>query len=150
MEHLKIKTEQLQDTSEITGTVENYVCESLKDISKGQRLKIQYSITTVDEEILCNGIISGEIKLECSRCLKLFEFPVMTKISASYSSEDKIIDLGEEVTQLLILGMPSKPLCRESCAGLCCNCGRNLNDDSCSCKKEQLNPQWEKLKKFFK
>jgi uncharacterized protein len=149
MERLKIRIADLDSDNPVSGCVENYVCESLKDLSKAQRLTIEYTLTPVDEEILCNGLIRGEIELECSRCLKVFDFPVRIKLGCSYSAKDELIDLNDEASQLLLLGMPSKPLCKESCAGLCCSCGKNLNDGVCFCKKDEQHPQWEKLKLFL-
>jgi uncharacterized protein len=43
--------------------------------------------------------------------------------------------LDEVLTTLFILDMDTKFLCREDCAGLCPQCGKNLNDGPCGCKK---------------
>jgi len=32
------------------------------------------------------------------------------------------------------MSMPGKPLCRPDCAGLCPNCGANLNEGPCACQ----------------
>ena len=37
------------------------------------------------------------------------------------------IDLSELVRQLLYLSLPPRSLCRPDCAGLCSNCGQDLN-----------------------
>ncbi len=44
-------------------------------------------------------------------------------------------DLDEIITTAFILGMDSRHLCKEDCKGLCPQCGANLNDGPCTCKK---------------
>ena len=39
-----------------------------------------------------------------------------------------------------------QPLCRPDCRGLCPVCGVDLNQQSCSCGKDDIDPRWEKLK----
>lgn len=43
------------------------------------------------------------------------------------------------------LALPVKPLCNESCKGLCPVCGINRNKESCSCEKEKLDPRMAAL-----
>jgi uncharacterized protein len=41
-----------------------------------------------------------------------------------------------------------KPLCREDCQGLCPVCGTNLNNGTCTCKREWEDPRLAALKKL--
>jgi DUF177 domain-containing protein len=106
------------------------------------------------------GRVEGEIELACSRCLEPFTLPVTTDFDLRYiphtenSGEgereveeddlttafyaDDQIDLGHLVMEQLHLALPMKPLCSETCKGLCPQCGTNLNTGSCSC-----DPRWE-------
>jgi uncharacterized protein len=59
---------------------------------------------------------------------------------------DGVIDLRELVREQLYLQLPMKPLCRESCAGLCPVCGTNLNTGSCECSYEWEDPRLAPLK----
>jgi len=43
------------------------------------------------------------------------------------------LDLSPEIRQAVLLALPLKPLCRETCKGLCPTCGANLNDGPCAC-----------------
>ena len=45
-------------------------------------------------------------------------------------------DLDEILTTAFVLNMDSKLLCRPDCKGLCCRCGKNLNDGPCGCRPE--------------
>lgn len=46
-----------------------------------------------------------------------------------------VLDLDELVTTDIVLELPSKYLCSEHCKGLCMQCGKNLNEGLCGCKK---------------
>ncbi|MCE9624760.1 MAG: DUF177 domain-containing protein [Deltaproteobacteria bacterium] len=46
------------------------------------------------------------------------------------------IDLGEVVAEEILLAMPIRFVCKESCLGLCSKCGINLNEGTCSCQEE--------------
>lgn len=39
-------------------------------------------------------------------------------------------------TELVMLGLPVQPLCRESCQGLCPVCGNDLNVERCGCAEQ--------------
>ena len=44
----------------------------------------------------------------------------------------------------LLLFFPTKMLCKPDCKGLCCKCGKNLNDGPCDCQKD-VDPRLESL-----
>ena len=46
----------------------------------------------------------------------------------------------------LVLAMPLKVLCREDCAGLCPQCGVDLNVETCACAVREPDERWAKLK----
>jgi uncharacterized protein len=106
------------------------------------------------------GTAQTELELSCSRCLEPFRLPFhgtidvrylpVSELSAeedrevdeedldtSYYRDDQI-DLNELLREQFYLALPMKPLCRDECAGLCPQCGTNLNTDTCQCR-----PQWE-------
>jgi uncharacterized protein len=60
--------------------------------------------------------------------------------------QDGVIDLGQLVREQILLLLPMKPLCKESCAGLCPVCGTNLNTGSCACSPEWDDPRLAPLK----
>jgi len=114
------------------------------------------------------GTLRTTIELDCSRCLEGFTVPVDAAFDGQYqpSSEipaeterevgeedldtafyrDGVIDLRELVREQLYLQLPMKPLCRESCGGLCPVCGTNLNTGSCECSHEWEDPRLAPLK----
>jgi uncharacterized protein len=55
------------------------------------------------------------------------------------------LELTETVRGELSLGLPMQNLCRETCAGLCPQCGANLNTTKCACERDTLDPRLSAL-----
>ena len=82
----------------------------------------------------------------CARCLKEFEYPVHKQITADlteggeggdpdgYFLQGDEVDADEIIVTEFILDMDERLLCSEDCAGLCEDCGADLNEGPCSCK----------------
>lgn len=63
--------------------------------------------------------------------------------------------LKDVLQECLVLQLPLKFLCAESCKGLCVQCGQNLNAGPCRCKpaveiEEPKESVWDNLKNFGK
>jgi uncharacterized protein len=135
-----------------------------------QPVQAEVSVRKVGEEVFVKGRIKAVLSFVCSRCLVPFEFPVDSQFDLVYlpeelemtkdelDSEDlsasfyysRRIDLREVVLEQFNLTFPVKPLCSESCLGICPVCGRNINSSECSCVKDNSNSRLEKLKIFLK
>lgn len=85
----------------------------------------------------------------CDRCLKHFDNPKSVRceymLAERVEEEDNdeiivlsdgAVDVGELARTAFILEMDAKTLCSEDCKGICPGCGVNLNQGSCTCKKE--------------
>ena len=55
-------------------------------------------------------------------------------LDITYLSQD-YIDLAEILTEQIRLQIPFQPLCKETCLGVCMNCGADLNQGRCACAK---------------
>ena len=55
--------------------------------------------------------------------------------------EDGFLDVDEQLLEMLVLEFPAKLLCKEDCAGLCPQCGKNLNDGPCTCSMQETDPR---------
>lgn len=97
----------------------------------------------------------------CDRCLKEFDDPRSVSFESLLAEEvqdeenDDIILLENDTVDLLdlarticILEMDTQTLCKEDCKGLCPKCGADLNQGSCSCKKE-VDPRLAALAKLL-
>jgi len=114
------------------------------------------------------GRVQSTLALLCGRCLDGFAFPVDLPfdllylphhdnaggeevevedddLTTAYYRDDQI-DLGQLVLEQFYLALPMKPLCRESCRGLCPECGTNLNTATCTCVREWTDPRLESLR----
>src|ERR1700720_522543 len=47
--------------------------------------------------------------------------------------EGEEVNLTPLIREQMLLALPTRPLCREDCRGLCPRCGANLNDGDCGC-----------------
>ena len=54
------------------------------------------------------------------------------------------LDLFQLALEDVFLSLPSKLLCKEDCKGICPQCGKNLNEGPCDCKKE-IDPRFAAL-----
>jgi uncharacterized protein len=112
-------------------------------------------------------VMSGSIKTclhgVCDRCAAEFsrevEYPiqaVLVEELANEENEDEWVfplegesaDLQDIVRTVFVLNMESKLLCKPDCKGLCCQCGKNLNDGPCSCQKEP-DPRFAALRQLL-
>ena len=61
---------------------------------------------------------------------------------------DGNLDVGRWANDALVLALPSQPLCRPDCAGLCAVCGESLNDADPEAHRHQQggDPRMAKLK----
>ncbi len=116
----------------------------------------------VNRGILATGEASSDVVLECSRCLIYAEKRIQAPFEEEFrpsvdvssgapvdvveegeSEEDyftitpnHMLDLGEAVRQAILVNIPFSTVCRPDCAGLCPNCGADLNIVNCDCVRE--------------
>jgi len=132
--------------------------------------KIQM-IRTADG-VLVTGTLHTSVELVCSRCAEPFSMPlkfsleeefrptidIVTGASLPVPADDEeatqidehhTVDLTEVVRQDLLLAIPPNPVCRTKCAGLCPICGQNWNEGSCDCKRDEIDPRLQVLKKLL-
>ena len=58
---------------------------------------------------------------------------------------DMKLDVDEFVYSEVILDLPSKHLCNDTCKGICFKCGKNLNEGECGCNTREVDPRLAKL-----
>jgi uncharacterized protein len=113
------------------------------------------------QEIFFQGHISGGVIGHCARCLEEYpfrldkDFFLMLVPRAELPPEVELtdeepdlsfyegdhIDLSPLVREQIILALPTRPLCREDCKGLCSSCGVNLNVQACTCATRIGDPR---------
>ena len=60
----------------------------------------------------------------------------------------EIVDLESILREQIILMLPLKPLCDETCKGLCPHCGANLNHETCTCSTDAVDSPFARLAKL--
>ncbi len=63
--------------------------------------------------------------------------------------ENRRLDLGQVLTEELLVSFPSKHLCRPDCKGLCQRCGKDLNEGPCACPEREIDPRLAVLRKLL-
>ena len=113
--------------------------------------------------LVMTGKIFTTIHGVCDRCASDFtsdvEFPLdvvlVTELSNEENEDEWVFplegdsaDLEDIIRTVFVLNLDSKLLCKPDCKGLCCRCGKNLNDGPCSCQKE-LDPRFAALRQLL-
>ena len=113
--------------------------------------------------LVMTGTVTTCLHGVCDRCAADFtrdvEIPidvVLVTELANEENEDEWVfpleadaaDLDEIVRTVFVLNMDSKMLCKPDCKGLCCRCGKNLNDGECTCQKE-IDPRFAALRQLL-
>ena len=113
--------------------------------------------------LVMKGSITTCIHGVCDRCAADFdrnvEFPIdvvlVTELTNEENEDEWVFplvadsaDLDDIVRTVFVLNMDSKLLCKPDCKGLCCKCGKNLNEGPCDCKKE-IDPRFAALQQLL-
>jgi uncharacterized protein len=129
------------------------------------KVEVNARLEKTSRQLILRTYIHTEALFQCDRCLKEFDKSLDAEYSMVYiyhenetgafnpeevsiiSPDTVSIDLTEDVHQLIVLSVPLKLLCSDSCKGLCPRCGCDLNVQSCSCTIEEVtDPRWQGLK----
>ena len=113
--------------------------------------------------LVMTGSVRTCIHGVCDRCAADFdrevEIPIDVVLVSEFANEENedewvfplegdSADLDDIVRTVFVLNMDSKLLCKPDCEGLCCKCGKNLNDGPCGCQKE-LDPRFAALRQLL-
>jgi len=151
---------ELEETPEIEG------------IKITQPFKAILRVEKKGVEVLIKGIVTGEVELQCSRCLKEYKLPIKTLLEVSYHPVEElnkeelvelkrdemdvdfyregIIDTEDIIRDQILLNIPMKPLCSENCKGLCPVCGTDLNEFDCGCIVKEIDPRMAVLQSLLR
>jgi len=96
----------------------------------------------------------------CSRCLLPFEQLIDVEVEELFAhpasdftefsvGTDNHLDLAPLLRAEILLALDEKALCRPDCRGLCPTCGKNRNEESCTCAEDSIDPRLAKLRQLL-
>lgn len=123
----------------------------------------------IRENVFIDGTVETIVASNCCRCLEITHLPIKSNFRYTYvPAEDRgteeeelapedleygyyhddVIDLEAIIFEQIMLQIPMRILCADTCKGLCPHCGNNLNASSCSCQADFINERLAVLKKL--
>jgi uncharacterized protein len=137
----------------------------LVGVPEGAELRLDLRLESVSEGVLVSGSVTGPVTGECRRCLRAISDTVDAPIQELYAyghsatdettEEDEVgrlqgdlIDLEPALRDAVVLALPSHPLCREDCPGLCAECGVPWDDLPADHTHRQVDPRWAALRRL--
>ncbi len=127
-------------------------------VPTGSDIDLDLRFQSVMEGVLVTGVAELLLRGECVRCLETFESIDSFDIQELFLYPDKeldddeacrvegeLIDLEPVLRDSVVLDLPFAPLCRPDCAGLCVECGANLNQNPEHGHDEATDPRWSGL-----
>ena len=122
-----------------------------------------------DKQLEIIGDTKLWIEIPCDRCLETvteeFQLDFTKRVDLSVSDEDNAfsdefdesnyidgytLDVDMLVYNEVLIGWPTKILCRNDCKGICNVCGQNLNQGTCDCDDTSLDPRMSVIRDVFK
>ena len=127
-------------------------------------LEFHIDLVRTGDEVVVQGKIGFMAASRCSRCLSDVNVETDLKVNLILSPSSaekkeksggrvdyetyrgKTIDLNDYMREQVNLALPYKVLCADDCRGLCCGCGRNLNEQQCGCEVSVADSSFATLK----
>lgn len=139
-----------------------------REISGTHGVSLHLGHVAVDGPMTVTGVVRGTVdgvladfrttslaRLTCVRCLVEWEERVeaggtqhfaRTPDEDGYGIVDRTVDIAGPAIDELALSLPSAPLCRQDCKGLCPICGTDLNSAPCAGHEDDSDSPFTALK----
>jgi uncharacterized protein len=140
----------------------------LKATGRAEVVEEHHGKHKIIKDIRLRGHLHAGLELQCARCLDPVpqdvnrEFELLYRPLGVDAGRDELsvtdaeaeigyyqgegILLEDVLREQVLLALPLKITCRTDCKGLCPHCGKNLNQEQCSCSVPTEDPRWEALK----
>ncbi|PWD52248.1 metal-binding protein [Serinibacter arcticus] len=132
-------------------------------VPEGAPVELDLRLESVLEGVLVTASAHAPLVGECVRCLGEVTDTVDVSFSELYAYPGAIekhpddeeaefiaemtgdaVDLEQSLRDAVVLALPFQPYCRPDCAGLCAQCGKNLNEDPHD--HDLIDIRWASLK----
>jgi uncharacterized protein len=169
-----IKIYDIEESLSVKGRFDGSKFRRPEDEEISFRSPIEFELTIVKsgDTIWLRGPVKAEVALKCSRCLGDFSYSIRTDLDIEFAPkstapaapeielksdeldlyyyEGEDIEIESYVFEEVMLSLPIKALCSDSCKGICPTCGTNMNIEQCRCKKVGTTVLGEKLATYLK
>lgn len=141
-----------------------------EDLVQAAPLSVRVRIARTNRGVIVTGRAVTALADACARCLRPIEIPIEASIEeevlpsielqsglpvdrtaepdASRLNDHHELDLEPLVREAIQLAAPIAPVCREDCAGLCPECGADLNLGPHDHGDGTIDPRLEMLRAF--
>jgi uncharacterized protein len=122
-----------------------------------EQVRAAFEMTRANTGTVFTLAFTARLHGPCYRCLgdAVLEVPIRAREYQAESPEDEQmttpyitgqnLDVSQWAHDAVALALPDKILCRPDCAGLCGECGKNLNDEPHTHDEEHGDPRWAAL-----
>jgi uncharacterized protein len=131
-------------------------------VPRGADLALDLRFESVTEGVLVSGSATVPVEGECGRCLNpvgdTLTVPIQELYAYEHSTTDEtaqedevgrlrgdLFDLEPALRDSVVTALPTNPLCREDCPGLCPDCGVRWDDLPADHRHTQIDPRWATL-----
>ncbi|HEX5596215.1 MAG TPA: DUF177 domain-containing protein [Micromonosporaceae bacterium] len=136
-------------------------------VPEGADLSLDLRLESVSEGVLVSGTVTVPVEGECGRCLRPIRdvltvtiqelFAYENSVTVETTEEDEVgrmqgdlIDLEPTVRDAVVLALPTNPLCRVDCPGLCTECGVPWDELPADHTHQQIDPRWAGLSQLIR
>ncbi len=159
---------QRRDAAEfpVTFTSEDCAALSSSDYEVTSVSDFVVAVVITGRKMHITGSTSVELIADCSRCLKKTDVSIPVNLDFLFEISDEeviddeedpcaalsdgVLDINELLAEEILMGFPTKVLCRPDCKGICPDCGADLNISECGCDRFVADPRMQKFLDVFK
>lgn len=160
---LELKKVFLNENEHLTVSTElDLTSDSTKNGSFPETVKAQINVVNHAGVVVFETDVSFRYCFSCARCCEYFDReltyrfshilvtdPIEDNGSDYIEAPDYMLDTDALLRDDILLELPSKFLCKDSCKGLCPKCGKNLNKGKCDCTEKEIDPRLAVLSKLL-
>lgn len=121
----------------------------------GAAVRVALHLESLSDGVVVDGEVVSTWQGSCRRCLATVGGDLHSEVHELYQAvvtdpdafpvEHDQIDLEPVVREVVQIDLPTVPLCRPDCAGLCPSCGVDRNLQPCACADDRRDDRWDAL-----
>ena len=160
---LELKKVFLNENESLTVAAEvDMTNDSDENGSFPEKVSAEITVSNHAGMVVYEAECSFRYRYRCARCYDDFEKELAYRFNHILvtalpeeggddyiEAPDYMLDTDALLRDDILLELPSKFLCKDSCKGLCPKCGKNLNEGKCNCTEREMHPGFAVLSKLL-